>query len=123
VCMRGVWRSRWELVSRVLLTLLSPAALRSTALSLPCLPSTAYPMGLPEYDVIRAIIEDREEITGSAASADHLDPDSAELWCVTGAVDGSTVLSSSSCFFLLLHGRALAGTGVGSGRRWCWAGA
>lgn len=40
----------------------------------------AYPMGLPEYDVIRAIIEDREEITGSAASADHLDPDSAELW-------------------------------------------
>ncbi len=51
---------------------------------LPALPRasscTAYPMGLPEYDIIRVIIEDAEEIAGTAASQDHLDPDSAELW-------------------------------------------
>ena len=37
-------------------------------------------MGLPEYDIIRAILEDREEISGTAASADYLEPETAELW-------------------------------------------
>jgi hypothetical protein len=54
----------------------------SRSLSPPVSRDAAYPMGLPEYDIIRAIIEDKEEIAGSAASADHLDPDSSELWCV-----------------------------------------
>lgn len=40
----------------------------------------AYPMGLPEHDVIRLILEGNEVLEGTSASRDVLDPDSAELW-------------------------------------------
>jgi hypothetical protein len=37
-------------------------------------------MGLPEFDIIRVILDDREEVAGTAASLEHLDPDTTELW-------------------------------------------
>jgi cilia- and flagella-associated protein 298 len=48
----------------------------------PCFPAllTAYPMGLPEYDIIRSMIEGTEEVAGTAAGAEYLEPDTTELW-------------------------------------------
>jgi hypothetical protein len=40
----------------------------------------AYPMGLPEWDTIRLTIEGEAGLDGTAAGAEMLDPDTAELW-------------------------------------------
>jgi len=39
-----------------------------------------YPMGLPDYDIVRQILEEREEVEGSAA-LEELDGAQASLWC------------------------------------------
>ena len=39
----------------------------------------AYPMGLPEYDPIRCILDGKEQLSGTAAS-EQLDPDTVEMW-------------------------------------------
>lgn len=40
----------------------------------------AYPMGLPEYEIVRIILEDKEEIGGTQSTADIVDPDTCTLW-------------------------------------------
>ena len=39
-----------------------------------------YPMGLPDYDNVRQILEDRESVEGSAA-LEQLDGGQASVWC------------------------------------------
>ena len=40
----------------------------------------AYPMGLPDYDIVRQILEDRESLEGSA-SKEIFDVATTSLWC------------------------------------------
>ncbi|KAJ3290380.1 hypothetical protein HK104_006819 [Borealophlyctis nickersoniae] len=40
----------------------------------------AYPMGLPEWEPVREILEDNEDLSGTAASKEVVDPDTATLW-------------------------------------------
>mmetsp|Transcript_44405 Transcript_44405/g.123525 ORF Transcript_44405/g.123525 Transcript_44405/m.123525 type:complete len:284 (+) Transcript_44405:186-1037(+) len=40
----------------------------------------AYPMGLPEHDIVRHILEETEEIGGTHSTADVLDEETAQLW-------------------------------------------
>jgi hypothetical protein len=40
----------------------------------------AFPAGLPAHDPVRAALEGTEELAGSAAGADELDPATATLW-------------------------------------------
>ncbi|KAL6764920.1 flagellar basal body protein [Haematococcus lacustris] len=39
-----------------------------------------YPMGLPEWDLVRMLLEDREEDVGASYGHERLDADSATLW-------------------------------------------
>jgi hypothetical protein len=57
----------------------------------------AYPMGLPEYDIIRIIIEGSEDVTGTAASVDYLEADSTELWWAGKEFLRGQVLLSLRC--------------------------
>jgi len=43
----------------------------------------AYPMGLPEWDTVRATIEGESGLDGTAAGAELLDPNTAELWAAS----------------------------------------
>merc|ERR1712216_1079661 len=49
----------------------------------------AYPMGLPEWDVVRQTIEGIQGLDGTAAGAETLDGDKAELWVATKFFDRS----------------------------------
>jgi hypothetical protein len=49
--------------------------------------STAYPMGLPEYDTVRLTIEGTEGLSGTSAGQSLLDPATAELWVATRFFD------------------------------------
>lgn len=40
----------------------------------------AYPMGLPPYDTVRQILDDKEELDGSAAGLEIFDAGNASLW-------------------------------------------
>lgn len=40
----------------------------------------AYPMGLPAYDPVQEILDDKEELEGTSAGKDYLDPDTTSLW-------------------------------------------
>lgn len=40
----------------------------------------AYPAGLPEWDVVREILEDRQEIAGTQASQEVYDPETSSMW-------------------------------------------
>ncbi|KAI8825209.1 uncharacterized protein EV422DRAFT_605904 [Fimicolochytrium jonesii] len=39
-----------------------------------------WPMGLPEWEPVREILEDKEDLTGTAASKEVIDIDTASLW-------------------------------------------
>ncbi|KAJ3184644.1 hypothetical protein HDU87_004047 [Geranomyces variabilis] len=39
-----------------------------------------WPMGLPEWEPVRDILDDKEDLTGTQASKDVVDPASASLW-------------------------------------------
>merc|ERR1719409_1156975 len=39
-----------------------------------------YPMGLPEWDMVRANLENTEELDGTQAGSDLLDPDNSTMW-------------------------------------------
>ncbi|KAG2488819.1 hypothetical protein HYH03_012618 [Edaphochlamys debaryana] len=39
-----------------------------------------YPMGLPEWDLVRQALEDREDLAGTSYAADDLPADVASLW-------------------------------------------
>lgn len=40
----------------------------------------AYPMELPEHDIVRQILEGEEDLSGTQASEDEMDPDTCVLW-------------------------------------------
>mmetsp|Transcript_10750 Transcript_10750/g.34172 ORF Transcript_10750/g.34172 Transcript_10750/m.34172 type:complete len:287 (+) Transcript_10750:28-888(+) len=40
----------------------------------------AYPMGLPEWDVVRQMLEDKADFDGTSAGQEMLDADTAQLW-------------------------------------------
>jgi len=52
----------------------------------------AYPMGLPDYDHVRAILEERETLEG-AAGMEVLEPDKAALWCFNKDLQREKLLS------------------------------
>ena len=51
-----------------------------------------YPMGLPDYDAVRQILEDRESVEGSAA-LEQLDGGVASLWCFSKELQPDKKLS------------------------------
>lgn len=40
----------------------------------------AYPMGLPEWDLVRQCLEGTEELAGTSYANDEFDPETAQLW-------------------------------------------
>jgi len=52
----------------------------------------AFPMGLPDYDMVRQILEDREALDG-AGSLEILDPESTSLWCFNKELQREKLLS------------------------------
>ncbi|KAK9823695.1 hypothetical protein WJX72_004678 [[Myrmecia] bisecta] len=40
----------------------------------------AYPVGLPEWDLVRQALEGKEELAGSSHAADDMDPETTTLW-------------------------------------------
>merc|ERR1719231_1469368 len=53
----------------------------------------AFPMGLPDYDTVREILEDRENLDGAAASLQILDEASTSLWCFNKELQREKLLS------------------------------
>jgi hypothetical protein len=51
-----------------------------------------YPMGLPDYDHVRMILEERETLEGSAAM-EQLDPERTSLWCFSKELQPEKLLS------------------------------
>lgn len=51
-----------------------------------------YPMGLPDYDIVRQILEEREQLEG-AASMEEFEPDKASLWCFNKDLQREKLLS------------------------------
>lgn len=51
-----------------------------------------FPMGLPDYDHVRQILEEREALDGAEALAE-LAPDSASLWCFSKELQRDKLLS------------------------------
>mmetsp|Transcript_11714 Transcript_11714/g.21761 ORF Transcript_11714/g.21761 Transcript_11714/m.21761 type:complete len:285 (+) Transcript_11714:50-904(+) len=49
----------------------------------------AFPMGLPEWDTVRLTIEGVEGLEGTAAGQDLMDPESAEVWIASRALERS----------------------------------
>jgi len=39
-----------------------------------------YPMGLPEWDNVRAALEDNEDLAGTQWATEYLDPETSQLW-------------------------------------------
>jgi len=39
-----------------------------------------YPMGLPEWDLVRQNLEDTEDLTGTSFAAEEMDPETSTLW-------------------------------------------
>jgi len=52
----------------------------------------AYPMGLPDYDIVRQILEEREVLEGQA-SMEVLDPDNTAMWCFNKELQRDKILS------------------------------
>ena len=52
----------------------------------------AWPMGLPDYDPVRQILEDRDALEG-AAQLQHLDADATSLWCCSKEMQREKLLS------------------------------
>jgi hypothetical protein len=51
-----------------------------------------FPMGLPDYDHVRQILEEREELDGAAA-LEVLQPENASLWCFSKELQHNKLLS------------------------------
>jgi len=51
-----------------------------------------YPMGLPDYDEVRRILEEREELDGASA-LEALDPDASSLWFFSKEAQDEKLLS------------------------------
>lgn len=52
----------------------------------------AYPMGLPDYDHVRQILEEREELEGASAM-EVLVPENSSLWCFSKELQREKLLS------------------------------
>jgi len=55
--------------------------------------SIVYPMGLPEYDPVRMELENREELEGTQASKEVIDPTDATLWFANNEMKPENKLS------------------------------
>jgi len=53
----------------------------------------AYPMGLPDWEPARQVVEACEELEGTSEGADVLDPDGTTLWWASKQLDRSKMLS------------------------------
>merc|ERR1719231_403678 len=51
-----------------------------------------YPIGLPDYDDVRQILEEREALEGSAA-LEYLEDDKVSLWCFNKELQREKLLS------------------------------
>merc|ERR1719389_136895 len=51
-----------------------------------------YPMGLPDYDHVRMILEEREELEGAAAM-EYLDVEKTAMWCFSKELQPDKLLS------------------------------
>jgi len=51
-----------------------------------------YPMGLPDYDHVRMILEEREELEGTAAM-EYLEVDKTSIWCFNKELQRDKLLS------------------------------
>merc|ERR1719408_1121611 len=51
-----------------------------------------YPMGLPDFDIVRQILEEREDAEGKSAM-EHLDGEKASLWCFSKELQRDKKLS------------------------------
>ncbi|CAL1273901.1 unnamed protein product [Larinioides sclopetarius] len=52
-----------------------------------------YPMGLPSYEIIYQELEGKEDLSGTQASKEILEPDGTELWWASKKLDSSKILS------------------------------
>ncbi|KAF8785525.1 Cilia- and flagella-associated protein 298 like protein [Argiope bruennichi] len=52
-----------------------------------------YPMGLPSYEIISQELEGKEDLSGTQASKEILEPDGTELWLASRKLDLSKILS------------------------------
>ncbi|KAF8778756.1 Cilia- and flagella-associated protein 298 like protein [Argiope bruennichi] len=52
-----------------------------------------YPMGLPSYEIISQELEGKEDLSGTQASKEILEPDGTELWWASKKLDPSKILS------------------------------
>jgi hypothetical protein len=59
---------------------LSEAALAEAKSNIAGAVTIAFPMGLPEHEPIKQMLEGTEDVEGMAISAELLDPDTATLW-------------------------------------------
>lgn len=53
----------------------------------------AYPMGLPPYDTVRQILDEKEELGGTAAGLEVLDPDNTSTWWASKELARDKLLS------------------------------
>ena len=58
----------------------------------------AYPMGLPDYDAVRQILEERETVDG-AAGLEELEIEKASLWCFNKELQREKLLSECAAQF------------------------
>ena len=54
-----------------------------------------YPMGLPDYDFVRMILEDRENLEGQA-SMEYFDPEVSSLWCFSKELQRDKVCGAAA---------------------------
>ena len=52
----------------------------------------AFPMGLPDYDTVRQILEEREQLDGGASSLEVLEPEASSLWFANKEMQREKVL-------------------------------
>uniref|UniRef100_A0A7R9YN80 Cilia- and flagella-associated protein 298 n=1 Tax=Diacronema lutheri TaxID=2081491 RepID=A0A7R9YN80_DIALT len=53
----------------------------------------AYPMGLPPYDTVRQILDEKEDLAGSAAGLEVVDPENAATWWANKELQAGKLLS------------------------------
>lgn len=53
----------------------------------------AYPMGLPPFDTVRQILDEKEDLAGTAAGLELIDPESAATWWASKELQAGKLLS------------------------------
>merc|ERR1719261_2306506 len=71
---------------------LTAAALEEAVNNIKGATMISYPMGLPDYDPVRQILEERDEVEGAGAM-EVFDPEQASLWCFNKELQREKLLS------------------------------